>query len=67
MKQRREKDGRLVSIFKDLKTECEKYNLIETQQETSSKEGRDGKEGDMEDPWLEELKLTEAEKPSLWS
>ena len=41
--------------------------MIETQQETSSKEGRDGKEGDMEDPWLEELKLTEAEKPSLWS
>ena len=67
-KQRREHDGRLVSIFKNLKTECEKENLLENNSleiGNDPESRRDGKEGGVEDPWLEDLKLTEDERTKL--
>ena len=63
-KQRREHYGKLVSIWKELKTECETNNRIEAAHEPSSGEG-DGKAAVLEDPWLEELSLTEAERTKL--
>ena len=60
-KQRREHDGRLVSIFKSLRNECEKENLLEhipLEIGNDPESRRDGKEGVEEDPRLEDLKLT---------
>ena len=63
-KQRREKDGRLINIWQELKTECGENRRMEEGNEPSRVE-RDGKAADLENPWLEELILTESERTKL--
>ena len=63
-KQRRAKDGRLISIWKELRIECGDTRRMEEGRKPSRVE-EDGKAADMEDPWLEELCLSEAERTKL--
>ena len=63
-KQRREKDGRLISIWKELRIECGDTRSMAEGRKPSRVE-EDGKAADMEDPWLEELCLTETERTKL--
>ena len=63
-KQRREQDGRLVSIWKELKAEEETNNKGDGNQKSCQEEEERSTE-DIEDPWLEDINLTEAERSKL--
>ena len=63
-KQRREQDGRLVSIWKELKAEKETNSKWDGNQKSSHEEEERSTE-DIEDPWLEDINLTEAERSKL--